>query len=384
MSARMPLGWGPYSIDEWAAGDHITLSRNPNYFRGAEGLPRFDRLVYRFVNSPEEALDALFVGECDYVDQTALGTSQVPRLLDAQSQNQALVDISSSGAWEQAVFGIEPFDDQRISLFASKEVRKAIGMCIDRQRIVDELLLGVPPVPDGYLPPEHPLYYAETTHYDFEPQAALELLASAGWDDYDEDPNTPLTSNGVLGVPDGTAFEFTYLVPEDEMRQAVAQIVQESLDQCGIWANIQSQDWSALLAPGPDGPVFGRAFDMAQFGWAESQVPHCFLFLSEEIPGPYPAYPKGWGGGNAAGYSNPDFDLACQTGLHSLPDFETHLQAHHQAQAIFADDLPALPLYWRLRLVAMRPDMCDISSEGIPDYRLSALEIFEYGKGCGQ
>ena len=48
--------------------------------------------------------------------------------------------------------------------------------------------------------------------------------------------------------------------------------------------------------------------------------PACFLYTSEEIPGPYPQYPKGWGGANASGYSNLQFDLACRQALNSLPD----------------------------------------------------------------
>jgi len=39
IAQRKPLGWGPFSVEEWVAGDHITLVRNPNYFRAAEGLP---------------------------------------------------------------------------------------------------------------------------------------------------------------------------------------------------------------------------------------------------------------------------------------------------------------------------------------------------------
>ena len=41
ISTRQPLGWGPYQIVEWAGGDHITLQKNPFYFRSAEGLPCF-------------------------------------------------------------------------------------------------------------------------------------------------------------------------------------------------------------------------------------------------------------------------------------------------------------------------------------------------------
>ena len=57
-------------IDEWTGEDHISLSRNSNYFRSSEGLPYFDRLVFRFVGGAEQALAALLAGECDYLDET--------------------------------------------------------------------------------------------------------------------------------------------------------------------------------------------------------------------------------------------------------------------------------------------------------------------------
>ena len=38
-STQKPLGWGPYVIDSWIAGDHISLHKNPLYFRAGEGLP---------------------------------------------------------------------------------------------------------------------------------------------------------------------------------------------------------------------------------------------------------------------------------------------------------------------------------------------------------
>lgn len=69
-SSREPIGWGPYIIEEWTAGDHISLIRNPAYFRGIEGLPHFERLVFRFTPDPQQAVAALLAGECDYLDET--------------------------------------------------------------------------------------------------------------------------------------------------------------------------------------------------------------------------------------------------------------------------------------------------------------------------
>jgi peptide/nickel transport system substrate-binding protein len=255
-------------------------------------------------------------------------------------------------------------------------------MCIDRQALVDRLSGKRMQVADLYVPPGHPLYDAKATRYAFDPQAASHLLTSAGWIDADNDPSTPRISQGVEGVADGTSFSVQYLVSDDEERRLAAQMVQADLGQCGIQADILSQPVEAYLAAGPEGPVFGRQFEMAQFAWMTAVEPPCSLYLTNEIPGPYPDYPKGWGGVNATGYSNPQYDQACLDALYSLPDMPQHVEKHAAAQAIFADDLPALPLYWHYRVVLGRPDMCSLPREAVTESIFSELELFNYGEDC--
>ena len=149
----------------------------------------------------------------------------------------------------------------------------------------------------------------------------------------------------MTGVLDGTPFEVEYLVSSESQPQADALAIQEMLGKCGIRTKIIAQQPGEFLAPGPDGPVFGRSFELAQFAWATSLEPPCNLYLSSEIPGPYPEFPKGWGGVNASGYTNPEYDQACDNALFSLPDSTQHRPEHFQAQQIFSEDLPGLPLY---------------------------------------
>jgi peptide/nickel transport system substrate-binding protein len=143
---------------------------------------------------------------------------------------------------------------------------------------------------------------------------------------------------------------------------------------------LQFGEREALFAPGPDGLVFGRRFDMAQFAWPASLQPACSLYIASEIPGPYPQYPKGWGGANETGYSNPEFDQACQQAWLSLPDFPEYADAHRQAQAIFAEDLPVLPLYVHLTWAAMRPDLCGVDLQAPVESALWNLEVWDYGE----
>jgi peptide/nickel transport system substrate-binding protein len=382
--SRTPIGWGPYVIDEWVAGDHISLHRNPLYFRAIEGLPLFDLLVFRFVSNGSEAIDALVVGECDYIDRTALLETDIPRLLAERNAGNLEFSVQVGTAWDLIAFGIEHLDEQRLSLFRMKEVRQAVAMCIDRQQIVDTFFFGETIIPDIYVAPDHPLSNPDVRQYEYNPGEASNLLTEVGWMDQDADPGTPRISEGVPDVPDGTPFVFEFWVPNDAERPAVAQMVKDSLAECGIKAEVISEDWDTLFEPGPQGLIFGRQFDLVQLSWAATFEPACYLYTSDQIPGPYPEYPMGWGGGNLSGYRNSDFDQYCIQAMASIPGSEEYISAHYSAQEVFAEEIPAIPLYERIALTAMRVDMCGVPGDIATTSALSFLENFDYGNNCNQ
>jgi peptide/nickel transport system substrate-binding protein len=384
IASRRPLGWGPYVIDQWVAGDHISLHKNPLYFRAGEGLPYFDNLVFRFVAPPDEALDALQVGECDLIDQTAMLETQTSRLSELEKNGQVRAFYQADAGWEQITFGITPLDTQRVQFFNLKEVRQAFAMCIDRQSLVADQTIGTSLLTDSYVPPTHPLYNPDVQHYAFDIQQASGLLESVGWVDDDNNPATPRIAQAVAGVLDGTAFDVQYLVSSDARAQTDAQAIQQMLGQCGIQVRIVPESPQVFLTPGPEGPVFGRAFDLTQFAWAGAFEPACNLYLSSEIPGSYPGYPKGWGGMNASGYSNSQYDQACENALFSMADAPQHQPNHLQAQEIFSVDLPALPLYLHYNVSAARIDLCNYSSASAVDSPLWFLEQLDYGSSCSE
>jgi peptide/nickel transport system substrate-binding protein len=382
ISARQPPGWGAYQVVEWVGGDHITLQKNPYYFRSAEGLPVFDILTFRFVASGAEAVEALLAGECDLVDPNATQDLPLESLADLQSQGALQMTILPGTAWEQLTFGVSSLDDQRPRFFALAEVRRAAALCLDRQALGEGLYGGRAEIAQAYLPESHPFYNAEAPAPAYDPAKAGELLAAAGWVDLDQNPQTPRTSQGVAGLPDQILFQVDYLVSPDEAQQAVARQIQAALSACGIGVNLVTLDTQAYLAPGPEGPVFGRKFDLAQFAWSPALEPPCSLYSSDEIPGPYPDYPKGWGGVNAGGYTNPDYDRLCRDGRFTLPEMALHAQAYRQAQAVLAEDVPALPLYWHFKVLLSRPDFCGVSVDAATAEPFWNMEVFDYGEGC--
>lgn len=381
-SSRKPVGWGPYILDEWVPGDHITLHSNPLYFRASEGLPHFDDLVYRFVADNRESLSAVSAGECDVVDQSAGTEAQTAELLQLRDSGSISLIFQTAYAWDLLEFDVSPLNPDHPPFFASKEARLAVAMCINRQALVKKLSSGPMQVADLYIPSDHPLYDTAAKQYTFKPQAASDLLTATGWLDTDNDPSTPRVAQGVNGIADGTSFTIQFLTSDDTEHQAVAEMVQADLKQCGVQLNIDPQPVQQLLAAGPDGPVFGRQFDLAQFAWMTAVEPPCSLFLTNEIPGPYPDYAKGWGGVNPSGYSNPLYDQSCLDALFSLPATSQHQQKHFEAQVIFAEDLPALPLYWHYHVIVGRPDLCGLPQQTVAESIFSDLELIDYGNDC--
>lgn len=382
VASRSPMGWGPYVIEQWVAGDHITFKKNMNYFRTGEGLPHFDTLVFRFINNADEALQALLIGECDFVDETVPLESKSAELRDLQADERIKVAYESGTSWQHLDFSIRPADIEQVSKFRDKELRQAIAMCIDRESLVAQLKLDQSLLLETYTPPNHPLFNPQAVLPAYDPEEAGRILDELGWVDQDNDPATPREARGVLNIPDGTPFEVAFLASDGAQRELTAEFISTALAQCGIKVDVQFGDYQEIFAPGPEGPVFGRQFELAQFGWVIALEPPCFLYTSEEIPGPYPEHPKGWGGANAAGFSSLEFDQACSTAQRSLPDSPEYQAAHARAQALFADEIPIIPLYTQVKLAAMRTDMCGVLLDPSASSALWNIEEFAHGDTC--
>jgi peptide/nickel transport system substrate-binding protein len=71
----------------------------------------------------------------------------------------------------------------------------------------------------------------------------------------------------VPGVPTGTGFNITLLTDTSDTQQFVAGVIEESLGQCGIGVTTVALPIEQLYAPGPDGLVFGRQFDLTLIAW---------------------------------------------------------------------------------------------------------------------
>lgn len=352
VSTREPLGWGPFVIQEWVAGSHLTVVRNPIYYRAPEGLPRVDQVVFRFIPDPSELAQALLNGRCHVVTHEKAEAVRAALPRDAAVETYA----TPSPRWELLAFGITPRRDyERPDFFEDERVRQGIASCIDRQALVSQTVGPPSQALHSYLPPEHPLHAGDALKvWAYDPAAGQSLLESAGW--RDEDGDGVREAHNAPGIPNGTPFQVDYHTSNDPLRVRVAQLIQAQLAICGIQVNVNPMIAGALFAPGPDGPLFGRRFDMAQFSWRANVDPLCDLFVSSQMPDV-----GRWQSPNVAGFLDDDYDAACQTALQAPPDSEIYAARHIESQVIFSRRLPVLPLFQWLKTTFTAPEVVGLS-----------------------
>jgi peptide/nickel transport system substrate-binding protein len=386
--SRPPLGWGPYQFENWTRGESIRLRKNPNYFRAEDGLPAFDVLTFRFLTEYESGIGALTSSQCDLLDPSLRPENQLEAFLEMEASGAVKVAVAHTNVFERLDFGLRPasYDDgidlgDRLNFFADVRTRQAIAYCLNRQRVVDDVLLGLSYVPNTFIHSDYLAHSPDAAAYPFDPNQGIALLEEAGWRDDDQNPATPRTSSGVQGLPDGIPLRLTYQTTETLQRRQVADILSASLGECGIAVDVNYRPVNELYAPGPDGPLFGRQFDLAVYAvGAFGAQPSCLFYTEAEIP----SISNQWLGMNVMGYRNADFDTLCQKARRSLPDQPAYSENYAGLQTIFVNDLPSIPLYARLKVAITRPDMCNFALNSNTVLDFWNLEEWDFADNCRQ
>lgn len=386
--AHPPIGWGPYVFTDWSAGEYIRLEKNPLYFRAAEGLPKFDTITFRFVKDAPTAISALIAGQCDILDTSLRLDGQIELLTELERNNQVKLVTSTTPLIERLDFGIRPasYDDgyapgigDRQDLFGDVRTRQGLAYCLDRQKVVNTVLGGLSQVPDTFVSPTHPLFNAQTAKYPFDVNKGIGLLKQAGWVDADNNPATPLVAATVKNVTVGTPLVVNYITTSALQRRQVSEILSKSLAQCGIGVNLMYYSQDELYAAGPDGLLFGRSFDLAEYAIGSAGTePACSWFLSDQMP----ARTNNWLGLNISGYSNADYDASCRKAMNILPDQKNYKEAYAQAQSLYANDVPSVPLYMRIKAAATRQDLCNFALDAFATNDLWNVEELDYSSTC--
>jgi peptide/nickel transport system substrate-binding protein len=211
-------------------------------------------------------------------------------------------------------------------------VRQALILALDRAAISEQLFAGRQPVADASVSPLDWVHSEDIPTYPFDPERAATLLDEAGW--------TP----GPDGVRVNAAGERLSLelmtTAGNRSRELVQQVLQSQWRDAGIDVRIRNEPARVFFGE----TVTKRKFTgAAMFAWLSSpeSVPRTTLY-SDQIPSPE----NGWGGQNYTGYQSAEMDELIDA-IEVELDRDKRKALWQRLQALYAEDLPVIPLYWR-------------------------------------
>ncbi|EZH66109.1 hypothetical protein DH09_09215 [Bacillaceae bacterium JMAK1] len=302
------IGAGPYSLDEWVHGQYLTFAANDEYF--GEG-PYIEEITYRIAGSPDAVLAMVQSGEVDVANIRPQDVSTAETIDGYTISEVEGVNVNFMG-----------FNHEN-ELFQDVRVRQAIAMATDRQGIVDGIMDGhglvshIPHVSGG------PFDGGNNTEHPYDTDAALELLAEAGWEQ---------DGSGQLVNEDGENFSFSLITnSEAHVRGEWIVAVQDMLNQLGMNVEAETMEFNAYLERYYDGD-----FDMNAGAWSLGLYADPeFTYHSEMI------YPEG---GNMFRYADDDFD-ALTKDMSQIVDPDEYTQVVQDAHAFISEELPVIPMY---------------------------------------
>jgi peptide/nickel transport system substrate-binding protein len=357
------VGDGPYVATEWVSGDHITMSRNPNYWGTfKEGAP--DEILFQTFSGTDTMVQALRSGEIDYAHQVgpdnfdALKNEPNMRASEGFANGYTYLSFNTRATHKGYRGSTSALEDQKF--------RDALGYAIDKDALVDKVLKGHG-VPGGTIvPPYHVKWHVEPDHpRTFSIDKANQMLDAA---------NYTRGSDGKRRDHEGKVINLRLTWPDSEDHSADAQFIKGWFEQVGIGVDAAVTEEGKLIQElyGPEAGDHAN-WDFYMWGWVGDPDP--ISLIADFTSGHSGTTNQIAAGLNDCFYDDPRYDeLFIQQ--QQAPDEATRHAAMAEMQNRFYDAACNIPLYYDSVLDVQRTDKLTGWVNQPPD---TGTPIFGYG-----
>jgi peptide/nickel transport system substrate-binding protein len=332
---RHPIGSGPFIFHEWAAGSHITVLANPDYY--GDG-PYLDAITLRFIPDGNALLIELETGG-------VMGIDNAPNaLIDAAES------IDGLRVYRNAALFNEHLDLNCTGpILSDRRVRRALALGTDRTELSEKIYDGVWVPAFGDEHPNSPFYVdAPRTLNAYDPEAAARLLHEAGWVDRDGDG---------IREKDGTMLRLSISTTTGRLnRERTEMVLRDQYRRIGVDLVVENHHPTVMFGSYDDGGVLKRGtFDIALYAMLTPPDP-------STKEGSYSARFMPPAGQNYPRIDHPRLTELLARGSATV-EFAERKRIYDEVAGIVATEVPIIPLLWvtqcdamPARLVGYRPN----------------------------
>ncbi|MFY0650285.1 MAG: peptide-binding protein [Methylophilaceae bacterium] len=315
-----PTGTNFYALDEWTTGQQVKLKTNPN---SVHGRPLLEKKITRIIPDLSSQFMELIAGNIDLMN---INPIQYSRVFPSRSELNDKINLYKEMGNGYTYFGFnlkkKPFDDLNI--------RKAISYAINKEEIINGVLLGLG---EEITSPYKPGTYWENKSINkisFDVSKSRELLEKSGYQ---------LNANNIY-EKDGKPLAFEILTNQNKQREMTAVLIQRRLQDIGIDVSIRVIEWASFV----NRFIKTGEFEAVVLGWSLSLDPDQYSIWHSSQDGP--------GQFNFIGYNNPRVDTLLEHGRKELKN-EKRKQIYDEFSKIIYDEQPIIYLYAGYGLTAI-------------------------------
>jgi peptide/nickel transport system substrate-binding protein len=350
-----PIGTGPYRIDAFGPDEGIICTINEHYRE--PNKPYF--ATVRFQGGGDSASDAqavLQTGDWDVASILQMKPSVLREMESAGGKGKLAGGLPTDV--ERILFNFSDpnreVDGERSSLQAphpfltDRAVRQAMAMAIDREKIANELFFG-----GDFTPPSRniltgiPAMESPNTTFEFNSDAANELLDNAGW-----------ARAGNTRFKDGVELKVTFYtsVIDDNaqlmrFRPEIQTAVKEGWEAIGITVELGQVTGDVFFIVTPKNEQsYAHFYRDAQMYSNGPASPFPDSYLVDWYAGPdnsnVAQRSNDWLGGNIQRYVSPEFDALYEEAT-STTDAERAVELFIQMNDLVVGDFVVVPLVAR-------------------------------------
>ena len=316
------IGTGPFMLDEWVPNDHLSVVKNPDYWRA--GLPYLDGIEFRPILEATQRVNALQGGDI-----------QVTHVMNSLQVAQ-LQDLAAAG--DIAIYQTDQFADTVYMLLNSAAppfdnilARRAAAQAIDNETLNEIREMSIPKRATGPFPPGNVGYLEDTGLPAFDLDAAKALVGQ-----YEEES--------------GKKLAFTILSTPEPANIETGQMVKEMAAKAGIDVTLQQIEEAALI-----NRVLGGDYNAAFWRGHSGGDPDLqYLWWRSESPV------------NFGRFKDPEIDRLLDAGRQEA-DPAKREQIYEDLNRRFAEQVWNLWSFWSMWTIGTATDVQGVIGPDLPD-----------------
>jgi len=290
---EVPTRWSNVdrpTLDPWIVKEpyvggatRVVMERNPYFWQiDTEGnqLPYIDRLVMPIGSDTESLLLAIIGGRIDYGLRHIDAPVNRPLLAENREKGDyRFFRADPPGGSNMVIdFNLTSKNPTLKKIFNEKDFRIALSVGMDRQAIIDTVMLGEgQPWQQGPFE-DHPYYYEKISkqYLDFDPEKANTLLDGLGLDKRGPE--------GMRLLPSGEPLKFKIdVIPTfDPTWVDALQLIERQWAEIGVDMDINAMERSFFYQRTSESNEHEAAIWNGRQSWVPGQLPHQLLPVSHD------------------------------------------------------------------------------------------------------